>query len=150
MLTIDFDYVKAALPPRDPAGHEGDFGKVYVLGGSVGYTGAPVFCSAVGRCVPAAGLVFLGVPDEYLAGGGGEKRRGHALSRCRRLEGQAVPGWRRRLSGGVRRAATPIAAGLRSGPGRGRADALVRRLLDAGPAAGAGCRWHKRAGAAYG
>ena len=44
MLTIDFDYVKAALPPRDPAGHKGDFGKVYVLGGSVGYTGAPVFC----------------------------------------------------------------------------------------------------------
>ena len=39
MLTIDFDYVKAALPPRDPAGHKGDFGKVYVLGGSVGYTG---------------------------------------------------------------------------------------------------------------
>ena len=31
MLTIDFDYVKAALPPRDPAGHKGDFGKVYVL-----------------------------------------------------------------------------------------------------------------------
>ena len=42
MLTIDFDYVKTALPPRDPAGHKGDFGKVYVLGGSVGYTGAPV------------------------------------------------------------------------------------------------------------
>ena len=45
MLTLDAAYVRAALPRRDPEGHKGDFGKVYVLGGSVGYTGAPVFCS---------------------------------------------------------------------------------------------------------
>ena len=63
MLTIDFDYVKAALPPRDPAGHKGDFGKVYVLGGSVGYTGAPVFCSRA-AVRSGCGLVFLGVPSD--------------------------------------------------------------------------------------
>ena len=63
MLTIDFDYVKAALPPRDPAGHKGDFGKVYVLGGSVGYTGAPVFCSRA-AVRSGCGLVFLGVPAD--------------------------------------------------------------------------------------
>mgnify|MGYP000990641957 CR=1 FL=1 len=35
MLTLDDAYVRAALPRRDPEGHKGNFGKVYVLGGSV-------------------------------------------------------------------------------------------------------------------
>ena len=34
MLTLDAAHVRAALPRRDPEGHKGDFGKVYVLGGS--------------------------------------------------------------------------------------------------------------------
>ena len=50
MLTLDAAYVRAALPRRDTQGHKGDFGKVYVLGGSVGYTGAPVFCSRAAGC----------------------------------------------------------------------------------------------------
>ena len=45
MFAIDRDYVKSALPARDPAGHKGTFGKVCLLGGSVGYTGAPVQCA---------------------------------------------------------------------------------------------------------
>ena len=45
MFTIDRDYVKSVLPVRDPAGHKGTFGKVCLLGGSVGYTGAPVLCA---------------------------------------------------------------------------------------------------------
>ena len=36
MFAIDRDYVKSALPARDPAGHKGTFGKVCLLGGSVG------------------------------------------------------------------------------------------------------------------
>ena len=72
MLTIDFDYVKAALPPRDPAGHKGDFGKVYVLGGSVGYTGAPVLLPRRRSLRLRAGL--SGRPVRHLAGGGGEVR----------------------------------------------------------------------------
>ena len=63
MLTIDFDYVKAALPPRDPGGHMGDLGMVFVLGGCVGYTGAPVFCSRA-AVRSGCGLVFLGVPSD--------------------------------------------------------------------------------------
>ena len=59
MLTLDAAYVRAALPRRDPEGHKGDFGKVYVLGGSVGYTGAPVFCSRA-AVRSGCGLVFLG------------------------------------------------------------------------------------------
>ena len=54
MLTLDAAYVRAALPRRDTQGHKGDFGKVYVLGGSVGYTGAPVFCSRAAGCDAAA------------------------------------------------------------------------------------------------
>ena len=61
MLTLDAAYVRAALPRRDTQGHKGDFGKVYVLGGSVGYTGAPVFCSRA-AVRTGCGLVFLGVP----------------------------------------------------------------------------------------
>ena len=63
MLTLDAAYVRAALPRRDPEGHKGDFGKVYVLGGSVGYTGAPVFCSRA-AVRSGCGLVLLGVPSD--------------------------------------------------------------------------------------
>ena len=62
MFTIDRDYVKSVLPVRDPAGHKGTFGKVCLLGGSVGYTGAPVLC-ARGAVRGGCGLVFLGVPQ---------------------------------------------------------------------------------------
>ena len=61
VFTIDRDYVKSVLPVRDPAGHKGTFGKVCLLGGSVGYTGAPVLC-ARGAVRGGCGLVFLGVP----------------------------------------------------------------------------------------
>lgn len=51
------------LPRRPRAAHKGDFGKVFVLAGSVGYTGAPVL--AANAAVRAgAGLVYLGVPKE--------------------------------------------------------------------------------------
>ena len=63
MFTIDRDYVKSVLPVRDPAGHKGTFGKVCLLGGSVGYTGAPVLC-ARGAVRGGCGLVFLGVPTD--------------------------------------------------------------------------------------
>jgi NAD(P)H-hydrate epimerase len=52
-----------ALPPRPREGHKGDFGKIFILGGSVGYTGAPVF-AARGAVRAGAGLVFLAVPEE--------------------------------------------------------------------------------------
>lgn len=50
------------LPRRNPNGHKGAFGKVLVLGGAVGYTGAPVYAGeAAMRC--GSGLVFVGVPE---------------------------------------------------------------------------------------
>ncbi len=63
VLTIDRAYVKSVLPARDPCGHKGTFGKVLLLGGSVGYTGAPVLC-ARGAVRGGCGLVFLGVPSD--------------------------------------------------------------------------------------
>ena len=43
--------------------HKGNFGRVYILAGSVGYTGAPVL-SARAAVRSGSGLVFLGVPKE--------------------------------------------------------------------------------------
>ena len=49
------------LPYRDRSAHKGQFGKVFLLAGSQGYTGAPVF-AANAAVRTGAGLVFLGVP----------------------------------------------------------------------------------------
>lgn len=59
--TIDALFVKNVLPRRREDGHKGDFGKDYILAGSVGFTGAPVF--AARACVrTGAGLVTVGTP----------------------------------------------------------------------------------------
>ena len=50
------------LPDRDPWGHKGSFGKILMLCGSRGYTGA-AYLAAMGALRTGAGLVFLGVPD---------------------------------------------------------------------------------------
>ena len=62
MRLIDREYVRSLMPRREPAGHKGTFGKAYLLGGSVGYTGAPVLCAAAAER-SGCGLVFLGVPE---------------------------------------------------------------------------------------
>lgn len=51
-----------SLPVRPRESHKGDFGKVLVLGGSVGYTGAVSLC-AQGAVRAGAGLVAVGVPE---------------------------------------------------------------------------------------
>ena len=54
------DYADFILPTRPRTAHKGDFGKVFILAGSEGFTGAPVLC-ANGAVRMGAGLVFLGV-----------------------------------------------------------------------------------------
>ena len=50
------------LPKRSRLSHKGSFGRLLILGGSVGYTGAPdLAAKAAVRC--GAGLVYLGVPE---------------------------------------------------------------------------------------
>ena len=51
------------LPSRPWDGHKGTFGKVCVIGGSVGLTGAVVL-SALGAARMGSGLVYVGVPKE--------------------------------------------------------------------------------------
>ena len=49
------------LPRRPRDAHKGDFGRCAILGGSVGYTGAPVL-AALAAVRSGAGLVTVGVP----------------------------------------------------------------------------------------
>ena len=55
------EFVREALPPRKTDGHKGDFGKLLLVGGAVGYTGAP-YLAAQGAVRSGCGLVYLGVP----------------------------------------------------------------------------------------
>lgn len=62
MKELDHGSVLAALPDRDPKGHKGDYGRLLLLCGSRGYTGAAAL-AAMGALRCGAGLVFLGVPE---------------------------------------------------------------------------------------
>lgn len=59
---LDHAAVLRLLPVREPWGHKGTFGKILLLCGSRGYTGAAYF-AAMGALRTGAGLVFLGVPE---------------------------------------------------------------------------------------
>lgn len=58
--------ISLALPDRDPWGHKGTFGKILLLCGSRGFTGA-AYLAAMGALRSGAGLVFLGVPESIYA-----------------------------------------------------------------------------------
>lgn len=58
--------VLSLLPDRDPWGHKGTFGKILLLCGSRGFTGA-AYLAAMGALRTGAGLVFLGVPESIYA-----------------------------------------------------------------------------------
>ena len=54
------------LPERPVESHKGDYGKVLLLCGSKGYTGAAAL-AAMGALRSGAGLVYLGVPESIYA-----------------------------------------------------------------------------------
>ena len=66
ILELDWQSVRSILPDRNPWGHKGSFGKVLLLCGSRGFTGA-AYLSAMGALRAGAGLVFLGVPESIYA-----------------------------------------------------------------------------------
>ena len=58
--------IQNLLPDRKPWSHKGDYGKLLLLCGSKGYTGA-AYLAAMGALRTGAGLVFLGVPESIYA-----------------------------------------------------------------------------------
>jgi ADP-dependent NAD(P)H-hydrate dehydratase / NAD(P)H-hydrate epimerase len=58
---IDDELVAELLPERKPDGHKGDFGKLLVLAGSSGYTGAAALTS-LAAARSGCGLIKLGCP----------------------------------------------------------------------------------------
>lgn len=125
MQVIDRAFVRGLMPARDPGGHKGTFGKVYLLGGSVGYTGAPVLCAG-GAVHSGCGLVFLGVPETVWP---------IAAARCLCAMPHPLAEQDGRLSAAAEteirhRAAVCDAVAVGCGLGRGEgSDVLVRALL---------------------
>ena len=66
MEKLTHEEVLNILPDRDPFAHKGKFGKILLLCGSEGYTGAAALAS-MGALRSGAGLVFLGVPRSIYA-----------------------------------------------------------------------------------
>ncbi|MDI6809329.1 MAG: NAD(P)H-hydrate dehydratase [Candidatus Eisenbacteria bacterium] len=62
MEAIDEGLAGKLLPQRSPTAHKGDCGRVLVIGGSVGMTGA-IFLTCHSAMRAGAGLVFAGVPE---------------------------------------------------------------------------------------
>lgn len=59
---LDRGAVLELLPDRKCDGHKGDYGRILLLCGSRGYTGAAAL-AAMGALRSGAGLVYLGVPE---------------------------------------------------------------------------------------
>lgn len=110
-----------ALPGRRPDGHKGDFGRVSITGGSVGFTGAPVL-AAYGAARSGSGLVFLGVPEPVY---------GIVAGHCLEVMPSPLPAARGKIS---KDAFFPILERLNScdagllGPGLGRSEELPKLI----------------------
>ena len=65
-VELDHQEVLSAIADRSPESHKGDYGKLLLLCGSRGFTGA-AYLAAMGALRCGAGLVFLGVPESSYA-----------------------------------------------------------------------------------
>jgi len=66
ILKLDHHQVLSILPDRALQSHKGNYGKVLLLCGSRGYTGAAAL-AAMGALRSGSGLVYLGVPESIYA-----------------------------------------------------------------------------------
>ena len=114
------------LPPRAITSHKGDYGRVYIVGGSVGMSGA-VALAGQAALASGAGLVTLAVPTSIQSTVAGF----HAAYMTRGLPANRA--------GGIRSDASQVVLGVDPppdayavGPGLGRslgAAAVARRLF---------------------
>ena len=65
-IHLDHESVLRILPDRDVNASKGDFGRILLLCGSRGFTGAAAL-AAMGALRSGAGLVYLGVPESIYA-----------------------------------------------------------------------------------
>ena len=115
-MTVEL--ARRLLPPRRADGHKGDFGRVYVVAGAVGYTGAPVY-AAEAAARTGSGLVFVGVPEAVYP---------IVAARCATAMAQPLPEDREELLARLSRCDAVVL-----GPGLGRspqAEALTLFLLE--------------------
>ena len=63
---LDAQQIQDLIPQREEYTHKGDFGRILLLCGCRGYTGAPAL-AAMGALRSGAGLVYLGVPESIYA-----------------------------------------------------------------------------------
>jgi len=61
ILKVNASHLSRWIPKREPNSHKGNYGRVLLLCGAEGYTGAPVL-AARAAARSGAGLIFLGVP----------------------------------------------------------------------------------------
>ena len=66
MKILNREAVLSILPDREENAHKGNFGKILLLCGSSGYTGAAAL-AAMGALRSGAGLVYLAVPESIYA-----------------------------------------------------------------------------------
>ena len=65
-MRLTHEDVLNILPDRNPESHKGDYGKILLLCGSRGFTGAAAL-AAMGALRTGAGLVYVGVPESIYA-----------------------------------------------------------------------------------
>lgn len=114
------------LPKRRADSHKGDYGKLLIVGGSVGYSGAPNLCAAA-AVRAGAGLVRLGVPEPVWPASAVKNSEVMPFPLPADGDGRIAPEALERL-----RAEAAWADVIAAGPGLGRCEAtaaLVRWLL---------------------
>lgn len=65
-VNLNKNFIKKHIKKRNQTCHKGDFGRILLLCGSKGYTGAAALAS-MGALRSGAGLVYLGVPESIYA-----------------------------------------------------------------------------------
>lgn len=114
------------LPKRRSDTHKGDYGKLLLIGGSVGYSGAPCLC-AEAAVRAGAGLVRLGVPEPVWSVAAVKCVEAMPFPLAADADGRLAPEALARLQ-----AEAETADVIAAGPGLGRGEgtvALLRWLL---------------------